>query len=379
MSNYKDKYAHIMSAVKVLVVVPNLRVSNGVTSYAMNYYRNMNPKKIKMDFLLLSSVYSPYHAEINKRKDKVHFFPDNKANAVEIIQFMDQVIKKNNYDIIHSHVLNVSSFLFYSAAKERIKARILHSHSTITAEKKWKEIRNNFLSIIGKRLSTHLFACSKLAGSSIYGRKTFSVINNAIDVDIFLFDKKIRSEVRTDLLLDGKLVVGTVGRIALQKNPYFIVRIVESLGRIHPNSIFLWIGTGTGELDDKIKKLVKLKNIEKHILFLGNRMDVNRLYQAMDVFILPSIYEGLPIVGIEAQASGLPVIASDNISHEVKITENLEFMSIEKTSDAWAKKILLVANNKSRKNMKNELVAAGYEIKTAAQQLERKYLQIAAN
>ena len=251
----------------------------------------------------------------------------------QYLKSLEDLFRKNQYRIVHSNVNTLSVFPLYAAKKAGVPVRISHSHSTSNAREWKRNIIKNILRPFSKRYATDYFACSELAGRYLFGNKTFDqgkvkIIHNAIDLDKFKFDPEARKKLRKELDIDEKtIVIGHVGRFVKQKNHDFLIDVFNEYHAKTPDSKLLLIGTGP--LEEKIKAKVKKLNLENSVLFLGQRNDTNKLYSVMDVFCLPSLYEGLPVVGVEAQAAGLLCIVSNKVSKETKVTENFIFLPLD--------------------------------------------------
>ncbi len=354
---------------RILYVVKNMRLSNGVSSYSMNYYRKLKNKVEKFDFLVVSDVGSPYYQEIIADGNQIFSLPSYKKELNKIPEFLDNLFKNNSYDIIHSHVVNSASLILYYAKKNRIPIRILHSHATKTGDRKWKEIRNKLFSSLSLAFSNHYFACSNLAGDYLFGKKKYTVINNAIDLKKYYFKPQIRENIRNKEICANKVIVGTVGRMTIQKNPFFIVDIVKEMKNRKMNFNFWWFGDG--ELEKKIKIYAQQNDVLEDIVFWGACENVHEYYSAMDVFILPSIYEGLPVVGIEAQVSGLPSVFSDTVTTEVAIVEGVEFLPIDEPVK-WAERIESWSKFDRQKNIVS-LKTKKYQIESQGEKLYKMY------
>ncbi len=357
---------------KVLVILPNLRVCNGVASYMMNYYKNLDHAQIKMDFALISDIPSPYYDDIKKNGDKVIILPSIK-NIFAYNRFVRKTISENGYDIIHSNVANNSVFVMKAAKKAGVKSRILHSHATQSSDIKWKKFCNDMLTPLALKRSNIYFACSKLAGDFLFGEREYTVIKNALDIDRFKINTELGTRLKKEMGLENKFVIGTVGRLAYQKNPFFAMDIFSELLKSAPDAMYLWVGSGP--LDDKARAYAREKGIDRNMIFTGNRDDVEQLYQAMDVFFLPSLYEGLPVVGIEAQACGLPMVTSDTITRELKVTNNVDFLSLSAPLSQWAE-CLYKYKDFERTDTHPLIIKNGYEIKDAAKKLQDLYLNL---
>lgn len=309
-------------------------VGGGVESVIMNYYRHLDHSKIRFDFICdEDSTRIPYD-EIKKLGGRVFLVPKYQ-NLPKYLKALGKLFKENQYRIVHSNINTLSVFPLCAAKKAGVPIRISHSHST-SNPKEWKRnLIKNILRPFSKRYATDYFACSELAGRYLFGNKAFDrgevkIIHNAIDVDKFKFDEAARKKLRQEFgIKDSTVVIGHVGRFVQQKNHTFLVDVFKEYHKKNPDSKLLLVGSGP--LEDEIKKKVERLDLEDSVLFLGQRDDINKLYSVMDVFCLPSLYEGLPVVGIEAQATGLPTIFSNRISKEVIVSSYAEIVSIQDT------------------------------------------------
>lgn len=210
-------------------------------------------------------------------------------------------------------------------------------------------------------------------------KKTFNngevyVLNNAIDTKAYKYNSEIRNETRKSLHLNNKFVIGHIGRFSDPKNHSFLIKVFAEVSKIKENSTLLLVGEGP--LLGRVQKLVIKYSLEDKILFLGLRTDISDLLQAMDVFVLPSLYEGLPVIAVEAQAAGLPCVVSDNVTNEIELTNILTFESLNTTPSVWAKKVISFATNIERRDVSREVIDAGYEIENEAKKLEELYINI---
>ena len=263
--------------------------------------------------------------------------PSYKKEPNKVIPFLKNLFSMENYDIIHCHVINSGSLVLAVAKQMGIPIRILHSHATQSGDEWWKEFRNIPFKKMSVACANAYFACSNLAGEYLFGEKIFDTIPNAIDIVKYSYDSKKRVQIRNEYNVGGKVVIGTVGRMTKQKNPYFIIDIVCELNKRKLDFCFWWFGSG--ELDEKVKEYAKEKGVSHKVKFWGSVPNVHEYYSAMDIFILPSLYEGLPVVGIEAQVAGLTVILGDTITVETKISEATQFLPIE-NANIWADRII---------------------------------------
>lgn len=360
---------------KILYVVKNLRVSNGVSSFVMNYYRQLIKKEnINIDFLVISDVESPYYEEIRNNGGKIFVMPSF-SKPWRIIKFMKHIFQDKSYDIVHSNVFNSGCIVAYYAKRYNVPVRILHSHATTNGDNIVKRIRNKPFQFFSIKFSNYLFACSKMAGKNIYGKKNYYVINNAIDLKKYEFDNNKRNEIRKEIIDhdEEKCIVATVGRLTMQKNPYFILDIIDLLKKEKFNFEFWWFGSGN--LDEKIKRSARDRGIEEKIRFFGSVNDLDKYYSAMDIFILPSFYEGLPVVGVEAQVNGLKCIFSDRITDEIIISKHAKMMQIDDAS-IWKKQIIDNCQHNNRNEMIGSIDTKDYDIKKLGDKLYELYVKI---
>ena len=268
----------------------------GVESVVMNYYKNIDRNRIQFHFLCDEDSTDIPYEEIEKLGGKVIVIPPYQK-LFKYQKELYRIFKENNYKIIHSHINALSVFPLKIAKKAGVPIRIAHSHST-SNKKEWKKnILKMILRPFSKLYANNYFACTEYAGKWLFGkkvveRKELNVINNAIDLKKFEFNENTREDLRKELgIKEDVLVIGHVGRFMKQKNHEFLIDVFEKAIKQDDNIYLILVGQGP--LEDKIKEMAKEKGIENKILFLGQRNDVNKLYQAMDIFVLPSLYEGL--------------------------------------------------------------------------------------
>lgn len=354
---------------KILFVVKNMRLSNGVASYAMNYYRKLNGSDIQFDFLIISDVGSPYYSEIEESGNKVFFMPSYKKEPFKIIPYLNRLFTNNKYDVVHCNVMNSGSVILKIAKIHKVPVRILHSHATQTGDKKWKELRNKLFCAVSLKNANTYFSCSHLAGDYLFGKDNYYLIPNAIDVDKYSYDQQKRNFLREEEYCEKKLIVTTVGRFTRQKNPIFIVDIVDELSKMGIEFTFWWFGNG--ELEPEVHKYAHEKGVDKYIKFWGANPKVMDYYSAADIFILPSLYEGLPVVGIEAQVAALPVLLADTITTETKISDSVRFLPIA-SAKLWAKYIAELRDC-NRETIAKNLNLSEYKIENQAKKLKNLY------
>lgn len=309
---------------RILFVIPSLTQANGIPAFLINYMKNMDLTKFDITILSSNLRPSPDYMNFFRERDIKCFFINDlrKDGFVKYYKSLKNFFKENHkFDLIYSNIANQSLFIFYVAKKYGIKKYAIHSHATMSSSNKLKMIINNIMTNIVLHKTNNYFACSELAGKYMFKNKKFTVINNAIDYDKFKFSKNNRQEIRKKYdISENDFIVGFVGRFAPQKNIYFFINLIKDY---NPDLKIMMIGTGT-QKNDFVKKCSEYKINDKFI-FIDECSDVYKYYSAFDLFILPSNFEGLPVVAIEAQANGLKCLLSDTITKESKILKETEF------------------------------------------------------
>lgn len=362
---------------KVLMFVGNLRASNGVTSFVMSYFRKLDPTKVQMDFVLMNDVPSPYYDEIIERGSKIFILPPIN-NVYHHYQECKKILRDGDYDVVCDNILIKSIPMMLAAKKCGVPVRILHSHNTKLSTSIKKERITKLLLPLLKREITDYCACGQLAGEALFGKAKFTVIPNVIAPETNTFDKVKRDKIRKELGVDDKVVVGTVGRTSIQKNPYFAIDVIEKVHQTNPSIVYWWIGSG--ELDDQLRAYVKKKGLGKVVSFLGSRDDVQDLYQAMDVLFLPSLFEGLPLTGVEAQAMGLPSILSASVTDELVYTDLVEYVSLDEPIEEWEKAFKkAIERIPQRRAYTEELKQSVYSAEDAGKNMTKIYEDLLAS
>ena len=348
----------------------------GVESVIMNYYRNIDKTKIQFDFVIDGYEKSLLDDEILSLGGRVYKVEPYSKNIFKYMYQIYRIVKDNNYEIVHSNMNTLAVFSLFAAWLAGAKVRILHNHSTAVKSEKLRSVMKYILRPFAPIFANRYMACSFLAGEWMYGKKKMQsgkvkVLNNAIDVDKFTYNPEIRKELRYELNIEkDTLVIGHVGRFMYQKNHDFLIDIFKEIHTQKENSLLLLIGDGP--LRQMIEEKVKNYNLQDSIKFLGLRKDVKDLYNVMDVFVLPSWYEGLPVVSVEAQANGLPCFVSDRVSKECKLSSSMNFVSLDKLANHWSKEILN-SNFNRNKNAKQELKENKFDIHSEAINLMNFY------
>lgn len=354
----------------------------GAETLLMNLYRNIDRERIQFDFAVHSSQTGVYDDEIRAMGGKIIYFPHYNGRNHLIYKKKWQLFLQNHpeYLIIHGHLRSTAA-IYLNIAKRYGRIAIAHSHSTSSRGNRLNKFVKYLIQVPIRRIADYFFACSMQAGIWLFGQKVcagnrFYILNNAIDSEKFIFSEEIRNKVRKELNIENTFVIGHVGNFDYTKNHSFIIDIFETIHHKYKNSSLVLIGGGDPELLKKIKKIAYQKGLTEYIRFLGIRNDINELLNAFDVFLFPSIHEGLGIAAVEAQANGLKCILSDKIPSEVRISENLEFLSLKAPSEFWAEQILVYKDGYIRENMRETIKKAGYDTNGTALWLTKFYLDI---
>lgn len=356
--------------IKVLMLIVNLKAADGITNYALNYFRKINHNVIHMDFVVYDSenMVQSYITEIENEGSKIFTLPSF-FTMYKHYKECWKILKQGKYDIIHDNSLIITIPMMFVAKQMGIQIRILHSHNSKLGETKIKEIRNKCFLPFLKMFITDYIACSMLAGKTLFGNKKFIVIPNVINAEKYRFNEEKRKEVRKSLGVENKYIVATVGRIALQKNPFFAMDVFKLVAEQERTAEYWWIGSGS--LDEDLKKYIKEIGIEDKVKLFGSREDVNDLYQAMDCFFAPSLFEGFSIVSVEAQAMGLPCVLSNEVIKEIAYTDLVSFVKLEEEKKVWADKIL--DKRFGKRDYYEHLINSDFSDKKAGRRLEKLY------
>lgn len=362
-----------MAIIRVLHCVNNMHRA-GLETMLMNYYRNIDRTKIQFDFLTHRPERSDYDDEIESLGGKIYYAPRlYPQNYPAYFKWMKQFFKEHpEYQIIHSHIDTMSYLPLLAAKKAGIPIRIAHSHST-GIDKDFKYILKQIFRHRITSVANTFMACGEIAGRFLFDNENFKIIPNAVKAEQLYFDELVRKEKRKELGIETQWVLGHVGRICYPKNHEFLIEIFSEIVKMDSSAILLIIGVGDKE--EEIKQYASELKLNNHIRFLGNRDDVSELYQAMDVFVLPSLFEGVPLVGIEAQFADLPCLFSNRVPTEVKFNKKTQFLPLESGAKFWANKILEckeLGRNSNREEMNNSC----FNITTAYEVLEQQYFML---
>lgn len=318
--------------------------SGGVESVLLNYFSHMDCSAYDLD-LVTYDISSELCAEkFRKLGFRIIVVPPKRKGFKKSVQQMGRVIRDGKYDVVHAHLTEWNCIPMFLAWKHGVEVRISHSHMADFPCGLKRKALFAVQKMLNRIFANKYCACGEDAAKYLYGEKMYrnghvQVLNNAIDVQKFEHNVAVRKEVRGELGIgESTLCVGHIGRFLEQKNHTFLIDIFAELVKLHPDSCLLLMGMG--ELEEKIREKVVNLKLTEEVRFLGVRNDPERIYQAMDVFCLPSLYEGLPVVGIEVQAAKVPCVMSDRVSSKVKITPLITMLGLECSSHEWAQALI---------------------------------------
>ena len=371
-------------AIRVLHVVGNMGIG-GIETLIMNIYRNIDRSKVQFDFLIHNPTEGEYADEIKRMGGKIYRMPvlRDKTHTYywryfEYRRALKQFFSEHpEIEIVHGHMTNTAAIYMPIAQKYgNVKCCIAHSHQT-EATPGLSGFVTNILQRNLEKLATDYFACSEEAAKWIYSPELVEqgkvkIIHNGADVEKYHFDLVEHESLKTKMGHSGKIVFGNVARFKKQKNHEFLIDIFAEIHKLNQQTVLVLVGQG--ELEQDMKNKVARLGLTDCVEFLGARNDVPTLLKEFDVFLLPSLFEGLPLVGIEAQAAGLPMVTSTTVTPETDITGNVTFLPLELPASEWAKKILEINSSFARKDMTQEVRDAGYDIKQTAEWLQQFYL-----
>lgn len=371
-----------MKKIKLLFYT-ELWANAGIESVIMSLFRNFDLEKISVDIMASQNLSDFYNDEIKQLGGRKIITLDEKYDSPAKRMIANQkafarIIQENEYDIVHLHMCNAASMVYGKIAKANgVKVVVYHSHNTnlSTNHRMIKTAVHNLCKWKYERYADILFSCSDLASKWMFTKKSIRqdrviLVKNAIDLDKFEFNESIREEYRKKLLVQDKFVVGHIGRFAIAKNHPFIIDVFSALHKMDNNTVLLLIGEGEDEA--KIKEKVEHLGLTESVIFYGTTKEIPQMLWAMDAFLLPSFFEGNPVVGIEAQAASTPCFFADTITKMCQLTDIVTFASLDDTPEKWAEKLLSVKGRKrtlTREMMKHE----GYDITQVASMVQVLY------
>ncbi|MBN1069265.1 glycosyltransferase family 1 protein [Clostridium botulinum] len=348
----------------------------GIESFLLNLYTQMDRSKIQFEFVTTSD-----NPALGDRLEELGGIIHKVSSYKNIIRYCQDIegLLDSKFDVVHIHKNSAINILpLILAKKHNVPAVIIHSHNTAPSTTKMLKILHFFNRGYLCKVADDRFACSKDAGKWMFGNKAFQIISNGILTKKFLYKNDIRKEKRNELgILDNAVVIGHVGRFTLQKNHTFLIDIFKEFTNNNSNSVLLLIGAG--ELMEDVHEKVEKECLSEKVIFTGVRHDIEDLMMCMDAFVMPSLYEGLPIVGIEAQATGLPVLLSDTISRDTGVTEAVEWYSLKDNTKKIVNQIqeaVSKVTEEVRIKRNKQVVQNGFDMNVSAQKILESYIRI---
>lgn len=368
-----------MEPIRILYVNGGIMSRGGIESFMMNYYRHMDKEKIQIDFIVHGFEKGIYDDEIIQMGGRIHNVPIKSKDYLGNVKALNEIFNKRKYNIIHSHMDAMGMIVLKQAKKCGIPIRIAHSHNTQHLTKNHiKFMLNEYARKNITRYATHLFACSEPAARWLFGdtyvdNKQIKYVKNAIDLDKYKFNIKKRIRIREDLNLGNSFIVGHVGRFDYQKNHLFLLDTFTKFLKIKPDSKLVLVGDG--HLKCMIKQKISELNIKDKVILTGTREDIYHIMNAFDVFCLPSNFEGLGIVLIEAQVNGLKCITSNHVPKEANITGEIKYLDLEGDYEDWVTSLFDISQEKQNRVVDvDKFISAGYSISSEAHKLQNIYI-----
>lgn len=350
----------------------------GVEATTMNHYRLLDHSKIQYDFIVYEDSPNVPVEEIERYGGRVFYVPSI-THLAGFEQELARILETTNPDIVHSNLNALSVFPLRVAKKAGIPVRIAHSHSTSNSKEPFRNAAKRALRFYSKAYPTHLAACSVDSAAWLFGKQAVAnhkvhYIKNAIDLQRYAFNTTQRINLRRQYELEGKHVLGQIGRFTTQKNYGFSMDVVAELVGRDPNAVFVTLGSGN--LMQEIEQKATALGIANHVMLLGNQSNADAWYSAFDALLFPSLYEGLPLTMIEAQAAGLPIISSDRVTSESFIDKKLiTVLPLDQPTATWSRSITdaFEQTNRDRRVNIDRFIQEGYEIQESASRLQRWY------
>lgn len=361
--------------IRVLHVVTIMNLG-GIETFLMTLYRNIDRSKIQFDFLVHRSEKGFFDDEIKELGGRIHVVQSlNPKRVVSYCRELSSLFKKNKeYSIVHSHLNANSSLVLWIAKKNKIKNRIAHSHTDQASGKKYylKNILRKYIN----QVSTARFACSQQAGTWLFKDADFEVFKNSIDSKRFKFSLEKRENIRDVLKISAdSILIGNIAGFSKPKNHLFMIDVFNQYIKIRPDSKLILVGDGGmfKEVRDKVNNL----RLADSVIFTGAVVNANDYLNAMDLFLFPSLFEGLGIVAIEAQCNGLPVLMTDTLPEDVEVTNLITRLNLNLCPKAWAHRInFLVSSKNNREGFEKLILDKGYDIYENAKKITNYYLSL---
>lgn len=364
-------------SIRVLQICASLSRSGGVQTVLQNYYDHMNQKEYIFDFVVMDTEVGELEEWFESRGSHIYHVTPRSVSFKKNTKELKQIIKNGNYDVVHCHQDYKSLIALFMAKRYGVKTRIVHCHRAFPKESAKKRVIRKLSTLLIKCFANVFIGCGEDAAKWLYGERMLKtgkavVLNNAINLEKYAFSDENRRKIRSDLGIDQKLVFGNVARFTYQKNHKLLIDVFAKFYSQNLNSVLLL--AGDGELMEETQTYCEQLGIRDAVMFLGVRSDICEMLSAMDIFLLPSRFEGLALIMIEAQANGIPAVCSSFVTGELGLQKNVLFVqeSDYENSEAWCS-VIQEALNIGRLDDVSFLTQAGYDIRQEAKKLEKIY------
>ena len=360
---------------KRLLCIISCMNSGGAETFLMKLYRNIDRTKYQMDFCINTKEECFYNREIREMGGKIYYIPPKSSGVKEFKRQLAELIKKEKYEYVLRITSNAAGFMDLKIAK-KAGARVCSARSSNSSDGsslKAKVIHYISRFLYGRYVDVK-FAPSDLAAEYTFGKKAVAKgqvaqLHNAVDLNIYHYYPENRETIRNEFGIEGKKVIGHIGRFMHQKNHSFLIEIFSEIKKKEPNAVLLLVG-GNGDLEESVRQKVADLGLEDSVIFAGIRSDIPQILSAMDVFVMPSFYEGMPNTVIEAQSTGLPCVISDTITKEANITGSVEYFSLNSHPEVWADKALEVIDD-IRKDTRQDFIDNKYDIESTVEEFKK--------
>ena len=349
----------------------------GITTVVKNYYKYIDKEKIHFDVACTTEIEGNDISVLKDMGVDVYHLPMKSREYRDYVKELKRLLHTKKYDAIHVHE-NETSYIALAIAKRcSIKNRIAHSHTSSPSNTFYAEIRRCMGIVLNYYYATCLIGCGRLSGERVFGKRNMKrrkaiILPNAIDSEKFKYNEDVRNEVRRELGITNQFLVGFVGRLSPEKNHIYALNIIRELRKVLPNAFLIIVGDGDEK--ETVSDYIDAHNMSRYVKLLGKRTDVERLYQAFDALILPSIHEAYPLVVVEAMSSGLPILLSANITDEFSFGAAVHYVELG-SDDEWIEILKHFSEDKNRLKRLEEVKANGLDIKNTVAILENVYLK----
>ena len=354
--------------------------AGGISSVVRNYYQFIDRTKIHFDIALTVPQQGQNSRALEAMGAEIFFIPMKSTDLKGFERELGKLLTEGHYDGIHVHESETSFVALRLARKLGIPCRVAHAHITAPFESIGGEMRRLAGCVLNYHYASHVIGCGQMAGERIFGKNNMKrsramVLPNAVDIQKFAYQPEIRAEMRRELDVEDRYVLGMVARLDYQKNIPFALMLMEKLSQELPQAVLLIAGNGSDE--EMLREKIRTMGLEDRVRMLGRRSDVSRLYQAFDLLLLPSLFEGYPVVAVEAMASGLPVLLSDRITRELEFGSGVRYLPLE-DPEQWLREIRSWQTDPDRELRQKEVLEHGLDIRSCVQLLQRVYEEDAA-